>query len=94
MCVCVCAASGRRHRRLNSTRTHTPPTTTRHHPHYYSDFCYADTTSADGVSVAPQPELPTSSFHPLWDYWGRLFEPLLSRGPFLHTPGNHVRFSC
>lgn len=26
---------------------------------------------------------------PKWDQWGRLFEPLLSHVPFIHTNGNH-----
>jgi hypothetical protein len=87
--------------RPSSTKTHTQTT----HPHTHtpnantnrftiinnSDFCYADGTSADGVSVVPAPDLPTSAYHPLWEAWARLFEPLLSAVPLLHTPGNHVR---
>lgn len=30
-----------------------------------------------------------SAVQPKWDSWARLFEPLLSRVPFVHTPGNH-----
>lgn len=26
---------------------------------------------------------------PKWDTWSRLFEPLLSHVPFMHTNGNH-----
>lgn len=28
---------------------------------------------------------------PKWDTWGRLFEPLLSSVPMMHTDGNHER---
>ncbi|KAI8477256.1 MAG: Metallo-dependent phosphatase-like protein [Monoraphidium minutum] len=52
------------------------------------DFCYADQWQGPGARISP--ELANRyTYQPKWDTWGRLFEPLLSRVPLLHTNGNH-----
>ena len=100
VCVFVRAPLLLLRRRVLCASTHTQQTHTtlkkssHNHHQLNSDFCYADETSPDGIGFTTSPPLPAYTYQPLWDNFGRLFEPLLSRVPFLHTPGNHVRFSC
>eukprot|EP00775_Hariotina_reticulata_P006213 gene6212-6449_t len=52
------------------------------------DFCYADNWLTFDQQL-PSKEYGTYTYQPKWDSWGRLFEPLLSHVPFMHTNGNH-----
>ncbi|WIA11592.1 hypothetical protein OEZ85_011697 [Tetradesmus obliquus] len=52
------------------------------------DFTYADTWLKPDEHIPEEVQGPYS-YQPKWDTWGRLFEPLLSRVPLIHTNGNH-----
>ncbi|WIA32552.1 hypothetical protein OEZ86_003360 [Tetradesmus obliquus] len=53
------------------------------------DFCYADNWMAPEQPITDRSIYYTFTYQPKWDTWGRLFEPLLSHVPFMHTHGNH-----
>eukprot|EP00878_Enallax_costatus_P035373 GHUV01039412.1.p1 GENE.GHUV01039412.1~~GHUV01039412.1.p1 ORF type:complete len:335 (+),score=59.64 GHUV01039412.1:395-1399(+) len=58
-----------------------------------ADFTYADRPDKGGT-LPPSCNtaayaLTSGTYQPRWDTWGRLFQPVLSKIPFLHANGNH-----
>jgi hypothetical protein len=64
------------------------------------DFCYADAwdpgylagsgnTSGIHTGTYKYPSSAPISFQPVWDYWGQLMSPLISKIPLLFVHGNH-----
>lgn len=50
------------------------------------DFTYADHYTASGI---PGTGPSNTTYQPRWDTWARMWEPILSHVPVLHTNGNH-----